>query len=44
MRPITLSEIETVVHNGDRLPARSASFHPEMFAGFFGVSLEDPVY
>jgi len=44
MRPITLSEIETIVHNGDRLPPRSASFYPEMFAGFFGVSLEDPVY
>lgn len=44
MRPITLSEIETVVHNGDSLPPRSASFYPEMFAGFFGVSLEDPVY
>jgi len=44
MRPITLSEIETVVHNGDTLPPWSASFYPEMFAGFFGVSLEDPVY
>lgn len=44
MRPITLSEIETVVHNGDTLPPESASFYPEMFAGFFGVSLEDPVY
>jgi uncharacterized protein (DUF1015 family) len=44
MRPITLSEIETVVHDGDRLPPRSTSFSPEMFAGFFGVSLEDPVY
>ena len=44
MRPITLSEIETVVHNGDLLPPRSVSFYPEMFAGLFGVSLEDPVY
>ena len=44
MRAITLSEIETVVHNGDTLPPRSASFYPEMFAGFFGVSVEDPVY
>ena len=44
MRPLTLSEIETVVHAGDRLPPRSVSFYPEMFAGFFGVSLEDPVY
>jgi hypothetical protein len=44
MRPITLSEIETVVHNSDSLPLQSASFYPEMFAGFFGVSLEDPVY
>jgi uncharacterized protein (DUF1015 family) len=44
MRPITLSEIETVVHNGDALPPWSVSFYPEMFAGFFGVSLEDPVY
>jgi uncharacterized protein (DUF1015 family) len=44
MRPLTLSEIETVVHAGDRLPPRSVSFYPEMFAGLFGVSLEDPVY
>jgi uncharacterized protein (DUF1015 family) len=44
MRPITLSEIETVVHSGDRLPPESVSFYPKMFAGFFGVSLEDPVY
>jgi uncharacterized protein (DUF1015 family) len=44
MRPITLSEIETVVHNGDRLPPHSASFYPEVFAGLVGVSLEDPVY
>ncbi|HMA17199.1 MAG TPA: DUF1015 family protein [Thermoanaerobaculia bacterium] len=44
MRPITLSEIETVVHDGDRLPPGSASFSPQMFAGLFGVSLEDPVY
>lgn len=44
MRPITLSEIETVVHDGDRLPPRSASFSPPMFAGLFGVSVEDPVY
>lgn len=43
-RPITLSEIETVVHNGDALPPHAASFYPEMFAGFFGVSVEDPVY
>jgi uncharacterized protein (DUF1015 family) len=44
MRPITLSEIETVVHNGDRLPPHSVSFYPQVFAGLFGVSLEDPVY
>jgi uncharacterized protein (DUF1015 family) len=44
MRPVTLSEIETVVHDGDHLPPRSVSFYPEMFAGLFGVSLEDPVY
>jgi uncharacterized protein (DUF1015 family) len=44
LRPLTLSEIETVVHAGDRLPPQSASFHPEVFAGLFGVSLEDPVY
>jgi uncharacterized protein (DUF1015 family) len=44
MRPITISEIETVVHAGERLPHRSASFYPKMFAGLFGFSLEDPVY
>ena len=44
MRPITLSEMEAVVHEGDRLPRHSASFSPEIFAGLFGVSLEDPVY
>ena len=44
MRPITISEIETVVHAGERLPQRSASFYPKMFAGLFGFSLEDPVY
>lgn len=44
MRPVTISEIETVVHAGDRLPPHSASFYPEVFAGFFGVALEDPVY
>lgn len=44
MRPIALSEMETVVHEGDRLPPHSMTFYPEVFAGFFGVSLEDPVY
>lgn len=44
MRPITISEIETVVHAGERLPRRSVSFYPKMFAGLFGFSLEDPVY
>jgi uncharacterized protein (DUF1015 family) len=44
LRPLTLSEIETVVHAGDRLPPQSAAFSPEVFAGLFGVSLEDPVY
>jgi uncharacterized protein (DUF1015 family) len=44
MRPVTVFEIETVVHAGDRLPPRSAIFHPEVFAGLFGVALEDPVY
>jgi hypothetical protein len=44
MRPITLSEIETVVHAGERLPRASTSFYPKMFAGLFGFSLEDPVY
>jgi hypothetical protein len=33
-----------VVHAGERLPHRSASFYPKMFAGLFGFSLEDPVY
>lgn len=44
MRPVTISEIETVVHAGDRLPPHSASFYPEVFSGLFGVALEDPVY
>ena len=44
LRPMTVSEIETVVHAGESLPRRAASFYPEMLAGLFGVSLEDPVY
>ncbi len=44
MRPMTISEIETVVHAGERLPRNSTSFFPKIFAGVFGVSLEDPVY
>lgn len=44
MRPLTTSEIETVVHNGDRLPPRAVSFYPPVLAGLFGVALEDPVY
>jgi uncharacterized protein (DUF1015 family) len=44
MRPITPSEIETVVHARERLPRASTSFYPKMFAGLFGFSLEDPVY
>jgi len=44
MRPMTISQIETVVHAGERLPRRSTSFYPPLFSGLFGVSLEDPVY
>jgi uncharacterized protein (DUF1015 family) len=44
MRPLTTSEIETVVHDGDRLPPHAASFHPPVLPGLFGVALEDPVY
>lgn len=44
MRPITLAEVETLVHEGERLPPRAASFHPQVYAGLFGFALEDPVY
>ena len=44
MRPMTFSEIETIAHAGERLPRHAASFHPKVFAGLFGFSLEDPVY
>jgi hypothetical protein len=44
MRPMTISEIETVVHAGERLPARVVAFYPPILSGLFGVSLEDPVY
>ncbi|MGI0150022.1 MAG: hypothetical protein ACREDF_10900, partial [Thermoplasmata archaeon] len=44
MRPMTISEIETVVHAGERLPPNAVRFSPPIFPGLFGVSLEDPVY
>jgi hypothetical protein len=44
MRPMTVSEIETVVHAGESLPRRAATFLPPLFAGLFAYSLEDPVY
>ena len=43
-RPMPFSEIETIAHTGERLPRGAASFHPPLFAGLFGFSLEDPVY
>jgi uncharacterized protein (DUF1015 family) len=44
MRPLSFSEIESLAHSGERLPRRAAAFHPALFAGLFGYSLEDPVY
>lgn len=44
LRPMTVSEIETVVHAGESLPRRAATFLPPLFAGLFAYSLEDPVY
>ena len=44
MRPMTESDIETVVHAGESLPRRAATFLPPLYAGLFGYSLEDPVY
>jgi uncharacterized protein (DUF1015 family) len=44
MRPTTISDLEEIVHAGDRLPLHSTSFYPPLFAGLFGVALEDPVY
>lgn len=44
MRPMTVSEIETLVHAGESLPRRAATFLPPLFAGLFAYSLEDPVY
>lgn len=44
LRPMPFPEIETIAHSGERLPRRAASFHPKLFAGLFGYSLEDPVY
>lgn len=42
--PMTVSEIETVMHAGESLPRRAATFLPPLFAGLFAYSLEDPVY
>jgi uncharacterized protein (DUF1015 family) len=44
LRSMTVSEIETVVHAGESLPRRAATFLPPLFAGLFAYSLEDPVY
>jgi uncharacterized protein (DUF1015 family) len=44
LRPLPFPEIETIAHSGERLPRGAASFHPKLFAGLFGFSLEDPVY
>lgn len=44
MRPMTVSEIETVVHAGESLPRRAAIFLPPLFGGLFAYSLEDPVF
>ena len=44
MRPMTVSDIETVVHAGESLPRRAVTFLPPLFAGLFAYSLEDPVY
>ncbi|HZI66117.1 MAG TPA: DUF1015 family protein [Thermoanaerobaculia bacterium] len=44
LRPMAVSEIDTVVHAGESLPRRAATFLPPLFAGLFAYSLEDPVY
>jgi uncharacterized protein (DUF1015 family) len=44
MRPTTVSDVEAVVSEGDRLPQKSTHFFPKMYSGLFGVSLEDGVY
>lgn len=44
MRPMRVSEIETVIHAGESLPRLAAAFLPPLFAGLFAYSLEDPVY
>ena len=44
MRPTTVSDVEAVVSEGDRLPQKSTHFFPKMYSGLFGVSLEDAVY
>ena len=44
LRPMPFPDIETIAHSGERLPPGAAAFHPKVFAGLFGFSLEDPVY
>ena len=44
LRPMSFSELETIARSGERLPRGAATFHPRLFAGLFGFSLEDPVY
>jgi uncharacterized protein (DUF1015 family) len=44
LRPTTVSDVEAVVSEGDRLPQKSTHFFPKMYSGLFGVSLEDGVY
>jgi uncharacterized protein (DUF1015 family) len=44
MRPTKVSDLESVVGAGDRLPQKSTHFFPKMYSGLFGVSLEDAVY
>jgi len=44
MRATTVSDVESVVGSGDRLPQKSTHFFPKMYSGLFGVSLEDAVY
>jgi uncharacterized protein (DUF1015 family) len=44
LRPMPFPELETIARSGERLPRGAASFHPALFAGLFGFSLEDPVY
>jgi uncharacterized protein (DUF1015 family) len=44
LRPTSVSDVEAVVSEGDRLPQKSTHFFPKMYSGLFGVSLEEPVY